>query len=471
MGSNTLASVVLAGGTWTPESVPDPGADGSLTGVSCASPTFCMAVGSVEVGSAGWNSGLTENWDGQYWQVVLSPNYPEDDLGPGFIGGGILLGVSCVSAQACVADGYSGGGVNNEGLGYPGLAVVETWDGTAWSLTPTPAPVEPLGAAARVQLFGVSCVPDTGNAQCDVVGLQTPDNANFSAFVERTSAAVGSLEATSTQVQSEGQGDVSATVTIGATSEAVGALALGAAGPTPTGSVTFLNNGMPMASCPPVVLDAGQARCSPDSGASGPITAVYSGDATFDGSSNQQVGTLPVTYAANGATSGTAPVDTASPYSSFATVTLLGPGTLAKTGTTFAGWNTKANGSGTSYAPGDTCLTRARRAGRGRGGGEGGRRRRRGGHVAWTPRRGQVDDGRCPATTVQAFHSAIAATTHHHPAAAADDDDDGGSAAAAAGAPTATVASGLIVSGAPAGPPPPPRRGGGGGGGGDGWID
>ena len=354
VGTNTLASVLLAGGTWTPESVPDPGADGSLTGVSCASPTFCMAVGSVEVGNVGWNSGLTENWDGESWQVVPSPNYPEDDLGPGFIGGGILLGVSCVSAQACVADGYSGGGVNSEGLGYPGLAVVETWDGTAWSLTPTPAPVEPVGAAARVQLFGVSCVPDAGDAQCVVVGLQTPDNSNISAFVERTSAAVGSLEATSTQVQSEGQGDVSATVTIGATSEAVRALALGAAGSTPTGSVTFLKNGLPMTNCPPVALNAGQASCSPDPGASGPITAVYSGDSTFDGSSNQQVGTLPVTYAANGATSGTAPVDTASPYSSFATVSVLGPGTLAKTGDTFAGWNTMANGSGTSYAPGAT---------------------------------------------------------------------------------------------------------------------
>ena len=101
-------------------------------------------------------------------------------------------------------------------------------------------------------------------------------------------------------------------------------------------------------------LDSGQASCSAGSGATGPMTADYSGDATFDGSSSQQVGTLPVTYAGNGATSGTVPVDSASPYSSSATVTVLPPGTLARAGYNFAGWNTEPDGSGSSYAPGAT---------------------------------------------------------------------------------------------------------------------
>jgi hypothetical protein len=152
--SNSLYSAVLVGGTWTAESVPDPGSDGSLYDVSCASPTFCMAVGSIEVGGVGWGTGLTEAWDGESWAVVPSPNYPEDDLGPGFIGGGILISDSCVSAQACVAVGYGGGGVNSSSLSYPILAVVETWDGDAWSLTPTPAPVEPAGGG-RANLRGV----------------------------------------------------------------------------------------------------------------------------------------------------------------------------------------------------------------------------------------------------------------------------------------------------------------------------
>ena len=56
----------------------------------------------------------------------------------------------------------------------------------------------------------------------------------------------------------------------------------------PTGSVTFLNHGLPISSCPPLELDSGQASCSAGAGVSGPITADYSGDAIFDGSSSQQ---------------------------------------------------------------------------------------------------------------------------------------------------------------------------------------
>jgi len=62
-----------------------------------------------------------------------------------------------------------------------------------------------------------------------------------------------------------------------------------------------------------------------------------------------------LTYAGNGNTGGTAPVDGTSPYASGATVTVLGNiGGLVRTGYTFAGWNTAANGSGTAYAAGAT---------------------------------------------------------------------------------------------------------------------
>ncbi len=62
-----------------------------------------------------------------------------------------------------------------------------------------------------------------------------------------------------------------------------------------------------------------------------------------------------VTYNGNGSTSGTVPTDPSSPYDYGSTVTVLGnSGLLVKTGYTFAGWNTAADGSGTSYAPADT---------------------------------------------------------------------------------------------------------------------
>ena len=57
-----------------------------------------------------------------------------------------------------------------------------------------------------------------------------------------------------------------------------------------------------------------------------------------------------VTYNANGATTGNVPTDNTE-YNPNATVTVLGnTGNLERTGCTFAGWNTKADGTGTSYA-------------------------------------------------------------------------------------------------------------------------
>lgn len=60
-------------------------------------------------------------------------------------------------------------------------------------------------------------------------------------------------------------------------------------------------------------------------------------------------------YSDNGATSGTAPTDASSPYAPSSTVTVkANTGDLARTGCTFSGWNTEADGSGTTYAAGET---------------------------------------------------------------------------------------------------------------------
>lgn len=61
-----------------------------------------------------------------------------------------------------------------------------------------------------------------------------------------------------------------------------------------------------------------------------------------------------VTYDGNGATAGSVPIDSGS-YAQGATVPVSGnTGHLQKTGSTFAGWNTAANGSGADYAAGST---------------------------------------------------------------------------------------------------------------------
>ena len=69
--------------------------------------------------------------------------------------------------------------------------------------------------------------------------------------------------------------------------------------------------------------------------------------------------TYTVTYDGNGNTSGTVPTD-ATAYSSNAIVTVKdNTGSLAKSGYTFGGWNTQANGEGTNYSKDDTFVITA----------------------------------------------------------------------------------------------------------------
>ena len=69
----------------------------------------------------------------------------------------------------------------------------------------------------------------------------------------------------------------------------------------------------------------------------------------------QWAATYTVTYDGNGATNTATLTDSNSPYVSGSTVTVLSnTGIWFKTGSLFAGWNTKADGTGTTYAAGST---------------------------------------------------------------------------------------------------------------------
>jgi hypothetical protein len=76
------------------------------------------------------------------WSIVPSPNVnPAKD-------NNVLDAVSCVSATNCMATGYYYGKSKH---GHLETALTETWNGTKWSVVPSPSP---LGSA----LYGVSCV-------------------------------------------------------------------------------------------------------------------------------------------------------------------------------------------------------------------------------------------------------------------------------------------------------------------------
>ena len=115
----------------------------SLRGVSCTSATFCMAVGTDSYATT-----LIESWNGSVWSVVPSPS-PSGD-------GNSLDAVSCLSATDCVAVGSTGGNTTFS------QTFVESWDGSTWSVTSTPAPVYDNNS-----LQGVSCASSTS---CMAVG-------------------------------------------------------------------------------------------------------------------------------------------------------------------------------------------------------------------------------------------------------------------------------------------------------------
>ena len=118
----TGAQVTLAergnGSTWSVLPTPNPpGVDiSSLSGVSCTSASFCMAVGSARTSVR--DLALAEVWDGRSWSIQQMP-------APA--GGLFINGVSCTSASACVAVGSYFATTSEQPL-------AEVWNGTAWSI-------------------------------------------------------------------------------------------------------------------------------------------------------------------------------------------------------------------------------------------------------------------------------------------------------------------------------------------------
>lgn len=111
--------------------------------MSCPAARTCIAVGSAQGTTAGSAQGATgstlaELWNGATWRVLPAANP---------VGGaaGALAGVSCRSANHCMAVGYYR---RPSGM-Y--LTLIEAWNGTSWIIEHSPS----RGIAA--ELPGVSC--------------------------------------------------------------------------------------------------------------------------------------------------------------------------------------------------------------------------------------------------------------------------------------------------------------------------
>ncbi|MGN6254349.1 MAG: hypothetical protein ACTHO8_05130 [Solirubrobacterales bacterium] len=134
-------------------SLPSGAAGGGLAAVSCASSISCTAVGNFREGT---RKSLVEAWNGSSWSLQSAPNVPERE-------GTLLNGVSCLSASSCFAVGESWKTV----LSPAAKTVAESWNGTEWSLQSTP---NPTGSSSS-PLVAVSC---TSSIACTAVGSGTP---------------------------------------------------------------------------------------------------------------------------------------------------------------------------------------------------------------------------------------------------------------------------------------------------------
>ncbi len=139
-GTEVTLAEEYASSKWTIKEPSTPtGAKGSsLTGVSCASTTVCMAVGRY-VNSAGTEVTLAEEYASSKW-TIKEPSNPTGAKGS------VLSGLSCSSSEACTAVGHY---INSSGAE---LTLAETYASSKWTIGETPNPEE-----VKSSLSSVSC--------------------------------------------------------------------------------------------------------------------------------------------------------------------------------------------------------------------------------------------------------------------------------------------------------------------------
>lgn len=144
-----------ADGSWQQEKIPLPSNGGGqygLTGVSCPTTAYCVAVGTYE-NTASFPQGMLLTWSGGSWTVAEAPvpgNAAPDSSA--------LYAVSCASASSCTAVGsYSD---TSGTIHY----MVVTFSGGSW--TPQEAPASPPSGGPP-QINAMSC---PSASFCAVVG-------------------------------------------------------------------------------------------------------------------------------------------------------------------------------------------------------------------------------------------------------------------------------------------------------------
>jgi RHS repeat-associated protein len=122
---------------------------GSVDGVSCTSPTFCMAIG-------GSNYSTAEEWTGTSWTLLSGPNAAPMTTYSTYMNGGI----SCAAVNLCFATGMYCIG---SGCGGGWWSLIAEWNGASWS-------VVMLGSATAYELAPLAGVSCSSATSCMAVG-------------------------------------------------------------------------------------------------------------------------------------------------------------------------------------------------------------------------------------------------------------------------------------------------------------
>jgi hypothetical protein len=175
------------GSAWTVQTTPIPsGSDaGSLQAVSCVSATSCIAVG-YAYGSSYPVALLVEHWNGRTWAVQDAPN--PYGANPGPRAASSLTGVSCTSARSCIAVGFFNPPSGPSDVSTQLLA--EHWNGSTWAVQDAP-----LRAGTKNDRFNaVSCHSATACTATGFTGSE--DSSATSTLAERWNGRTWTIAST-----------------------------------------------------------------------------------------------------------------------------------------------------------------------------------------------------------------------------------------------------------------------------------
>jgi hypothetical protein len=149
------------GAKWTVQPTPKP-AGAQLAGfnaISCASASSCMAVGGY-IDATGAQFVLAEQWNGHSWSVVPAPT-------PSSPPNSFFTGVACTASAACI-----GVGASIDASGNPAGTFAERWDGSSWTIQPTPTQGTPGGILGSVWCTSVTACIATGSTNAGTLAEQ-----------------------------------------------------------------------------------------------------------------------------------------------------------------------------------------------------------------------------------------------------------------------------------------------------------